>query len=44
MSNIDPSSSVPETPEEAAQSGTLIASLALKQRAGGIAVPFVTVV
>jgi simple sugar transport system permease protein len=44
VSNIDPNSSVPETPEEAAQSGTLIASLALKQRAGGIAVPFVTVV
>jgi simple sugar transport system permease protein len=34
----------PETPEEAAQSGTLIASIALKQRAGGIVVPVLTVV
>ena len=41
---IDPKSSLPESPEEAAQSGTLIASLALKQRAGGIAVPAVTIV
>ena len=39
MSQIDPKSSLPESPEEAAQSGTLIASLALKQRAGGIGVP-----
>ena len=44
MSNIDPGASKPQSPEEAAQSGTLIASLALKQRAGGFAVPFVTVV
>ena len=43
MSNIDPSNSAPESPEEAASSGTLIASIALKQRAGGIAVPAVTV-
>ena len=43
MSNIDPNASAPEPPEEAAQSGTLIASLALKQRAGGIAVPAATV-
>jgi general nucleoside transport system permease protein len=42
---IDPESSAPKSPEEAATSGTLIASrLALKQRAGGIAVPAVTVV
>jgi general nucleoside transport system permease protein len=44
MTGIDPESSLPESPEEAASSGTLIASLALKQRAGGIAVPAVTVV
>jgi general nucleoside transport system permease protein len=44
MSNVDPQSSKPQAPEEAAQSGTLIASLALKQRAGGVAVPIVTVV
>ena len=44
MSEIDPQSSLPETPEEAAQSGTLIASIALKQRAGGIAIPAATVV
>jgi simple sugar transport system permease protein len=44
VTNIDPKSSLPESPEEAAQSGTLIASLALKQRAGGIAVPAITVV
>jgi simple sugar transport system permease protein len=44
MTGIDPQSSLPESPEEAASSGTLIASLALKQRAGGIAVPAVTVI
>jgi general nucleoside transport system permease protein len=44
VSNIDPNTSAPESPEEAAQSGTLIASIALKQRAGGIFVPAVTVV
>jgi general nucleoside transport system permease protein len=44
MSNIDPYSSLPESPEEAASSGTLIASLALKQRAGGIGVPAATVI
>jgi ABC-type uncharacterized transport system permease subunit len=44
MSLADPGSSTPQAPEEAAQSGTLIASLALKQRAGGIAVPAATVV
>jgi general nucleoside transport system permease protein len=44
MTGIDPQSSLPESPEEAAQSGTLIASLALKQRAGGIVVPAITVV
>ena len=42
MSEIDPSSSAPETPEEAAATGTLIASIALKQRAGGIVVPVLT--
>jgi ABC-type uncharacterized transport system permease subunit len=44
MTGIDPNTSLPESPEEAAESGTLIASLALKQRAGGIAVPAITVV
>src|SRR5438552_7972433 len=43
MSNVDPSTSAPEPPEEAAKSGTLIASIALKQRAGGIAIPAMTV-
>jgi ABC-type uncharacterized transport system permease subunit len=43
VSSIDPQSSRPESPEEAAQTGTLIASIALKQRAGGIAVPAATV-
>ena len=43
MSEIDPNTSKPESPEEAAQSGTLIASLALRQRAGGIWVPAATV-
>ena len=42
MTEIDPKSSPPETPEEAAQTGTLAASIALKQRAGGIAVPVLT--
>src|SRR6185312_15201872 len=37
-------SAPPETPEEAASSGTLIASIALKQRAGGIIVPVLTAV
>ena len=41
MSNVDPASA-PQPPEEAAQSGTLIASIALKQRAGGIVVPVFT--
>jgi general nucleoside transport system permease protein len=42
VTSVDPGSSQPETPEEAAQSGTLIASIALKQRAGGIVVPVLT--
>lgn len=42
MTNIDPESSAPEPPEEAAKSGTFIASIALKQRAGGIVVPVFT--
>ncbi|HEY2326182.1 MAG TPA: ABC transporter permease [Gaiellaceae bacterium] len=41
MTNVDPQSA-PEPPEEAAKSGTLIASIALKQRAGGIIVPVLT--
>ena len=44
MSTIDPSTSAPESPEEAATTGSLITSIALKQRAGGVAVPAVTVV
>lgn len=39
---IDPRNVPPETPEEAAHTGTLIASIALKQRAGGIVVPVLT--
>ena len=42
MSNVDPANVPPETPEEAAETGTLIASIALKQRAGGIVVPVLT--
>jgi ABC-type uncharacterized transport system permease subunit len=42
MTNVDPESSAPEPPEEAATTGTLIASIALKQRAGGIVVPVLT--
>jgi simple sugar transport system permease protein len=44
VSLADPNQSAPESPEEAAATGSLITSLALKQRAGGIAVPIVTVV
>src|SRR4029077_10873119 len=44
VSMVDPNRSAPESPEEAAATGSLITSLALKQRAGGIAVPIVTVV
>ena len=44
MSEIDPKSSQPEPPDEVAQSGNLIASIALKQRAGGIGVSAATVV
>jgi len=40
--SVDPGNVPPEAPEEAAQSGTLIASIALKQRAGGIIVPILT--
>jgi general nucleoside transport system permease protein len=39
---VEPGNVPPETPEEAASSGTLIASIALKQRAGGIVVPVLT--
>ena len=39
---VDPRNVPPEAPEEAAQTGTLIASIALKQRAGGIIVPILT--
>ena len=39
---IDPKNVPPESPEEAAHTGTLIASIALKQRAGGIVVPVLT--
>jgi len=42
VSNVDPANVPPETPEEAAETGTLIASIALKQRAGGIVVPVLT--
>jgi general nucleoside transport system permease protein len=44
VSEIDPHGSAPQTPEEAASSGTLVASIALKQRAGGIVVPLLTAV
>lgn len=41
MTNVEPGSA-PQAPEEAAKSGTLIASIALKQRGGGIIVPVLT--
>jgi simple sugar transport system permease protein len=41
MSRPEPAA-VPETPEEAAATGTLAARLALRQRSGGIAVPVFT--
>jgi general nucleoside transport system permease protein len=40
--SAEPGNVPPESPEEAASSGTLIASIALKQRAGGIVVPVLT--
>jgi general nucleoside transport system permease protein len=39
---VEPGNVPPESPEEAASSGALIASIALKQRAGGIVVPVLT--
>jgi general nucleoside transport system permease protein len=42
VSAVDPNTSAPQPPEEAASAGTLAASIALKQRAGGIAVPVLT--
>ena len=42
MSQIDPETSAPESPEEAAATGTMAASIALKQRAGGLVVPVLT--
>jgi general nucleoside transport system permease protein len=39
---VEPGNVPPETPEEAATTGTLISSIALKQRAGGIIVPVLT--
>ena len=42
MTSIDPQSSLPGSPEEAAETGTLAASIALKQRAGGIVLPVLT--
>ncbi len=44
MSGVDSQGAVPESPEEAAETGTLAARIALKQRAGGIIVPALTVV
>ena len=42
MTDVDPQGPIPETPEEAAETGTLAARIALKQRAGGIVVPVMT--
>jgi simple sugar transport system permease protein len=41
VTNVDPAGP-PQSPEEAASTGTLIASIALKQRAGGVVVPVLT--
>ena len=43
MSNIDPNTSLPESPDGEVESGTLIAAISLKQRAGGVGVPAATV-
>ena len=43
MSTASPSGLAPEPPEETTEPGTLTARIALKQRAGGLAVPAVTV-
>ncbi len=42
MTDVDPQGPIPETPEEAAETGTLAARIALKQRAGGVVVPVLT--
>jgi simple sugar transport system permease protein len=42
MTENDPQGPIPETPEEAAETGTLAARFALKQRAGGVVVPVLT--
>jgi general nucleoside transport system permease protein len=42
MTSIDPQGPIPETPEEAGETGTLAARIALKQRAGGVVVPVMT--
>ena len=42
MTDLDPQGPIPETPQEAAETGTLAARIALKQRAGGIVVPIMT--
>ncbi len=42
MSEPDPREAPPESPEEASETGTLAARLALKQRAGGVIVPVLT--
>jgi len=44
MTGIDPKSSLPESPEEASETGTLAARISLKQRGGGIVVPALTAV
>jgi simple sugar transport system permease protein len=40
--STDPANIPPETPEEAAETGTIAARFALKQRAGGLVVPILT--
>ena len=44
MSLVDPNDSLSGGPEEPEATGSFVTSLALKQRAGGVAVPLVTVV
>jgi ABC-type uncharacterized transport system permease subunit len=41
---LSPDDNVPETPEQAAATGTLAARIALRQRSGGVIVPALTVV
>src|SRR6185436_11913408 len=44
MAEADPKSAPPESPEQAAETGTLASRISLRQRSGGIVVPVLTAV